>query len=80
MFWGKFWYVFLFNISIIKIYGLIVGEINLFNGVWFVDRYEVYLLKGDILVEIFFVKIWYNVYLNDFLKVVKEVLISLDEF
>lgn len=65
-FWGKFWYVFLFNISIIKIYGLIVGKIKLFDGVWFVDRYEVYLLKGDILVEIFIVKIWYNVYLNDF--------------
>lgn len=78
--WGKSWYVFLLNTSIIKIHGPIAGEINLFNGVWLVDRHEVHLLKGDTSVEILLVKTWHNAHSNDPQKAAKEVLISLDEF
>lgn len=56
------------------------GEINLFNGVWLVDRHEVHLLKGDTSVEILLVKTWHNAHSNDPQKAAKEVLISLDEF
>lgn len=74
--WGKSWYVFLLNTSIIKIHGPIAGEINLFNGVWLVDRHEVHLLKGDTSVEILLVKTWHNAHSNDPQKAAKEVLIS----
>lgn len=78
--WGKSWYVLLLNTSIVKIHGPIVRKMNLFDGVWLVDRHEVRLLKGDTSVEILLVKTWHNAHSNDPQKAAKEVLISLDEF